>query len=125
MRHQKTVAAVALALAGTLARAEAPFSFADTPGKLPKDVIPLLYDAHLVPDVKADTFRGQQRVEIEVLRPTSRIVLNAANLRDRTGRLVRSRHGRTRADARSSTTSRKRSPSIWARRWRRGAIRWR
>lgn len=80
MRHQKTVAAVALALASTLARAEAPFSFADTPGKLPKDVIPLLYDAHLVPDIKADTFRGQQRVEIEVLRPTRRIVLNAANL---------------------------------------------
>jgi aminopeptidase N len=80
MRHHKTVAVVALALASTLARAEAPFSFADTPGKLPKDVIPLLYDAYLVPDVKADTFRGQQRVEIEVLRPTSRIVLNAANL---------------------------------------------
>ncbi|MFC5476579.1 M1 family metallopeptidase [Massilia suwonensis] len=72
-------AALALALAAP-ARAEVPFSFAETPGKLPKDVIPLLYDAHLVPDVAADTFRGEQRVEIEVLRPTSRIVLNAANL---------------------------------------------
>jgi aminopeptidase N len=69
-----------LALAAGAACAEAPFSFAGTPGKLPKDVIPLLYDARLVPDIAADTFRGEQRVEIEVLRPTRRIVLNAANL---------------------------------------------
>ena len=87
MRHPRAsratpVLALALALAFTTApaQAEAPFSFAATPGKLPKDVIPLLYDAHLVPDMKADTFRGTQRVEIEVLRPTERIVLNAANL---------------------------------------------
>ncbi|MBD8531951.1 MULTISPECIES: M1 family metallopeptidase [unclassified Massilia] len=87
MRHPSAfratpVLALALAVAFTNApaQAEAPFSFAATPGKLPKDVIPLLYDAHLVPDVKADTFRGTQRVEIEVLRPTTRIVLNAANL---------------------------------------------
>ena len=72
--------ALTLALAGAAAQAEAPFAFATTPGKLPKDVIPLLYDAHLVPDVAADTFRGRQRVEIEVLQPTRRIVLNAANL---------------------------------------------
>ncbi|KQQ86792.1 hypothetical protein ASF77_19040 [Massilia sp. Leaf139] len=69
-----------LALAGAAAQAEVPFAFATTPGKLPKDVIPLLYDAHLVPDIAADTFRGRQRVEIEVLQPTRRIVLNAANL---------------------------------------------
>jgi aminopeptidase N len=87
MRHHRTsgaaaaAATVVLALAAGAARAEAPFSFADTPGKLPKDVIPLLYDAHLVPDIKADTFRGEQRVEIEVLRSTNRIVLNAANLK--------------------------------------------
>lgn len=87
MRHPRAsratpVLALALALAFTTApaQAEASFSFAATPGKLPKDVIPLLYDAHLVPDMKADTFRGTQRVEIEVLRPTGRIVLNAANL---------------------------------------------
>jgi aminopeptidase N len=80
MRHHRALGAVALALAATVARAEAPFSFADTPGKLPKDVIPLLYDAHLVPDIAADTFRGEQSVEIEVLKPTKRIVLNAANL---------------------------------------------
>ena len=83
MRHYRPsrgAAAVALALAACTAQAEAPFSFAATPGKLPKDVIPLLYDAHLVPDIASDSFSGSQTVEIEVLRPTSRIVLNAANL---------------------------------------------
>ncbi|QNA88361.1 M1 family metallopeptidase [Massilia sp. Dwa41.01b] len=33
-----------------------------------------------MPDMAADTFRGEQTVEIEVLRPTRSIVLNAANL---------------------------------------------
>lgn len=83
MRQQRAsrgAAAVALALAACAAQAEAPFSFAATPGKRPKDVIPLLYDAHLVPDIAGDSFSGSQTVEIEVLRPTSRIVLNAANL---------------------------------------------
>ena len=83
MRHHRasrTLAAVATLALAAAAHAEAPFSFAATPGKLPKDVIPLLYDARLVPDIAADTFRGEQRVEIEVLRPTRRIVLNAANL---------------------------------------------
>ncbi|MGX4644280.1 M1 family metallopeptidase [Massilia sp. SYSU DXS3249] len=83
-RAVTAAAATALALAAVLlpatAQAEAPFSFAATPGKLPKDVIPLLYDAHLVPNIADDTFSGSQSVEIEVLRPTSRIVLNAANL---------------------------------------------
>ncbi len=83
MRHHRVsrrAAAIALALAAGAAQAEAPFSFAATPGKLPKDVIPLLYDAHLVPDFGNDSFKGSQTVEIEVLRPTARIVLNAANL---------------------------------------------
>ena len=83
MRHHRAsrgATAVALALAAATAQAEAPFSFAATPGKLPKDVIPLLYDAHLAPDIGSDSFSGSQTVEIEVLRPTSRIVLNAANL---------------------------------------------
>ena len=94
MRQQRAsrgAAAVALALAACAAQAEAPFSFAATPGKLPKDVIPLLYDAHLVPDIAGDSFSGSQTVEIEVLRPTSRIVLNAANLAHRHHSLPRDR----------------------------------
>ncbi len=77
---RRAFAAVAFALAAVPALAEAPFSFADTPGKLPKDVIPLLYSAHIVPDVEANSFSGSETVEIEVLRPTATIMLNAANM---------------------------------------------
>jgi aminopeptidase N len=76
----RTAAAVALALAAAVAHAEAPFSFAATPGKLPKDVVPIQYAAHLVPDIAADTFRGTETVDIEVLKATSKIMLNADNM---------------------------------------------
>jgi aminopeptidase N len=57
-----------------------PFSFAATPGALPKDVLPIEYALHLVPDVAARTFRGSGSYRIEVLRPTRRIVLHALQL---------------------------------------------
>ncbi len=72
--------ALALSLAAMGAQAETPFNFAATPGKLPKDVIPLQYTAHLVPDVANNTFSGSETVEIEVKKATSRIMLNALNM---------------------------------------------
>ena len=79
-RAGKAVTALAFALGAATAQAEAPFSFAATPGKLPKDVVPLQYTAHIKPDVAANTFSGTQTVEIDVLNPTSTIMLNADNL---------------------------------------------
>jgi aminopeptidase N len=82
MRYDTTTftgVAAALALAAA-AHAEAPYSFAATPGKLPKDVVPVQYAAHLEPNIGANTFRGSQTVEIDVLAATSKIMLNAANL---------------------------------------------
>ena len=70
MKHiQATQAALAaaFALAAAGAQAEAPYSFGATPGKLPKDVVPVQYDARLVPDIGADTFSGSESVEIEAL----------------------------------------------------------
>jgi aminopeptidase N len=87
MHLPRTAVAVALAIAAAGARAEAPYSFDATPGKLPKDVIPLSYAAHLVPDIAANTFRGDETVEIEVLRTTSKIVLNADNMEIESARL--------------------------------------
>lgn len=72
--------AAMLGAAAIAAQAEAPFSFAATPGKLPKDVVPLQYAAHLRPNVDARTFLGSQTVEIEVLKETSTIMLNASGL---------------------------------------------
>jgi aminopeptidase N len=76
----RAAVAAAIALAAAGAQAEAPYSFAATPGKLPKDIIPVQYAAHLVPDIGADTFRGSETVEIEVLKATPTIMLNAANM---------------------------------------------
>lgn len=76
----RAAAAAAFALTTAGAQAEAPYAFATTPGKLPKDVIPLQYSAHIMPDVAGNSFRGTQSVEIEVLTRTSLIMLNADNL---------------------------------------------
>ena len=76
----RRVLAAVLFAAACYANAEAPFSFASTPGKLPKDVIPVQYAAHLIPDIGANTFLGSETIEIDVLTATSRIVLNAASL---------------------------------------------
>jgi aminopeptidase N len=80
MRRFQALGATALAIAAIGAHAEAPYSFDKTPGKLPKDVIPIEYQAHLMPDIEANSFRGSETVEIEVLKPTSTIMLNAAAL---------------------------------------------
>jgi aminopeptidase N len=80
MRRFQAISATALALAAIGAHAEAPYSFDKTPGKLPKDVIPVEYQAHLAPDISANTFSGTETVEIEVLKATSTIMLNAAAL---------------------------------------------
>lgn len=82
MKHHLLRAAIAAAFAldAGAAFAEAPFSFDSTPGKLPKNVLPIQYTAHIVPDLAANTFRGEESVEIEVLKPTSAIVLNAEKL---------------------------------------------
>ncbi|OON63902.1 hypothetical protein B0920_11315 [Massilia sp. KIM] len=76
----RTAAAVALAVSSACALAEAPFSFATTQGKLPKDVVPVQYTAHLKTDLAGNAFRGSQTVDIEVLKATSTIMLNADNM---------------------------------------------
>ena len=72
--------AVTLSLAALAAQAEAPFAFGATPGKLPKDIVPVQYAAHLVPNLASNTFLGSETVEIEVLKATSTIMLNAVNI---------------------------------------------
>jgi aminopeptidase N len=81
--HAKQVAtalAVAAAFATPAAHAEAPYKFGSTPGKLPKDVVPVQYAAHLVPNVADNTFLGSETVEIDVLSATSKIMLNVVNI---------------------------------------------
>ena len=62
--------------------AEQPFSFEATPGKLPKDVVPLSYEIRIRPDIDALTTQGRERIIVRVRKPVDRIVLNASRLTD-------------------------------------------
>jgi aminopeptidase N len=60
---------------------EKPFSFKDTPGKLPKDVVPMDYAVRIVPDIDKLTFVGTETVKLNVRRRVRQLVLNALELK--------------------------------------------
>ena len=60
---------------------EKPFSFKDTPGKLPKDVVPTDYAVRIVPDIDKLTFAGTETVKLNVRRRVRQLVLNALELK--------------------------------------------
>ena len=76
----RLVSLTTLAVASMATAAEAPYAFGNTPGKLPKDVIPQEYTVNLIPDLASKTFRGTESVTLKVIRPTKKIVLNQLNL---------------------------------------------
>ena len=71
--------------------AENPFNFEDTPGKLPKEVVPIEYSIRIIPRIDKSasrtdssrgefTFTGTETVKLSVRRPVRRLVLNALEL---------------------------------------------
>src|SRR6266540_1243186 len=60
--------------------AEKPFSFKDTPGKLPKEVVPTDYSIRIVPNIDALKFTGKETVKLNVRSPVHQLVLNALEL---------------------------------------------
>jgi len=60
---------------------EKPFSFEDTPGKLPKDVVPTDYAIRIVPDIDKLTFAGTETVKLNIRRRVRQLVLNALELK--------------------------------------------
>ena len=70
---------VIVLLLGTL-RAEEPFRFENTPGKLPKTIVPLRYAIRIEPDIARAVLRGRETIEIEVRAGVREIVLNSLNL---------------------------------------------
>jgi aminopeptidase N len=60
--------------------AEKPFSFKDTPGKLPKEVVPTDYSIRIIPNIDALTFTGAETVKLNVRSPVHQLVLNALEL---------------------------------------------
>jgi aminopeptidase N len=87
-RMKRIIASGVIAFAAALpAHAVGPYKFETTPGKLPKDVVPLSYDIHLSPSAALDAVRGTERIALQVRRRTARILLNAANLSIASARL--------------------------------------
>ncbi len=78
----RSVLAAAFLLAlGAAASAKPPFSFDSTPGRLPKDVVPLDYRVAIMPDVASKTLTGTETVVLEVRKPVRTIEFNSLNER--------------------------------------------
>ena len=61
--------------------AEKPFQFATTPGKLPKEVLPVEYSVRIVPNIDKFAFTGTERVKLSVRSPVRQLVLNSLELK--------------------------------------------
>jgi aminopeptidase N len=72
--------AILQAQAQPLVQAQAPFSFAKNPGKLPKSVIPQEYSLLLQPDLDKHGFSAELDVSLSVMQPVRQIVMNANEL---------------------------------------------
>jgi aminopeptidase N len=60
---------------------EKSFNFDETPGKLPKEVVPTEYSIRIVPDTGNLTFSGIETVKLNARRPVRQLVLNALGLK--------------------------------------------
>jgi aminopeptidase N len=60
---------------------EKPFNFCETPGKLPKQVVPTDYSIRIVPNIDNFTFAGSESVKLNVRSPVHQLVLNALELK--------------------------------------------
>ena len=60
---------------------EKPFSFKDTPGKLPKEVVPTDYSVRIIPDIDKLTFSGTETVKLNVRSRVRQLVLNVLELK--------------------------------------------
>ncbi|MBR0559776.1 M1 family metallopeptidase [Neokomagataea anthophila] len=65
----------------SVAHAEEAFSFAKTPGQLPKNIIPESYEIDLQTDLQKLTMSGQEKIVLDVINETPDIVLNQAGLK--------------------------------------------
>jgi aminopeptidase N len=60
---------------------EKPFNFNETPGKLPKEVVPTEYAIRIVPNLDNFTFTGSETVKLNVRSPVRELVLNGLELK--------------------------------------------
>src|SRR5690242_18132961 len=68
-------------IAQLAAALEQPFKFNETPGKLPKEVVPTEYAVRIVPNLDNFTFAGSETVKLSVRSPVHQLVLNVLDLK--------------------------------------------
>ena len=72
---------VLLLIRSLVGAVEKPFNFNETPGKLPKEVVPTEYAIRIVPNLDKFTFAGSETVKLNVRSPVHELVLNALELK--------------------------------------------
>jgi aminopeptidase N len=78
--HRYFPLAILLALAAA-SLAESPFNFDQTPGKLPKDIVPERYDIGIAPSIESASFTGAVTISLNVRKPVKQLVLNSLGLK--------------------------------------------
>ncbi len=58
------------------------------PYRLPTSVIPSHYNLHLTPDLQSETFTGEVEITVEILEPSSAILLNCKEIELKSARLI-------------------------------------
>ncbi len=76
---RKPIALLLIGFVATALHAENKFDILTTPGRLPKDVVPRSYLIDLEPNIETLVTDGFESIEIEILKPTDHIVLNAVD----------------------------------------------
>jgi aminopeptidase N len=80
LAHRIFLAALLSVTFPAVMSAEKPFSFNETPGKLPKEVVPLEYSIRILPNIDRFAFTGMETVKLSVRSPVRQLVLNALEL---------------------------------------------
>jgi aminopeptidase N len=75
------IAFALLCYGALVCQAELRFSFATTPGPLPKTVVPAAYRIDLAPDLQQRKFTGREEIDVTVTEPTDIVTLNAIDLK--------------------------------------------
>jgi aminopeptidase N len=87
-RHPLFAAGVFALSVALAAHAEAPFDFDQTPGRLPKTVVPVAYRIDITPDLEKLTLTGHETIRVKVRAATDSIVLNQAGLQIQSAKLA-------------------------------------
>src|SRR5213592_2385772 len=80
LAHRVFLAGLLSVIFPAIMSAEKPFSFNETPGKLPKEIVPVKYSIRIVPNIDRFAFTGMETIKLSVRSPVRQLVLNALEL---------------------------------------------